>query len=96
MVASSNNWVKAAIDGRRMAYLDRADGEVLGPDDVRERPCWLVRASGLRADEDVIALLNVDRATGVLLRTAREDRDLVLDVEELMVGAVTANERAEP
>jgi len=96
MVASSNNWVKIAIDGRRIAYLDRADGEVLGPDDVAGRACWLVRARGLKADEDISMLLHVDRETGIVVRTAREDADVVLDLEELMLGTVTQNERAEP
>jgi hypothetical protein len=92
MVASSNTWVKNAIDGRRMAYLDRADGEVLGPDELGGRPCWLARASGLRSDEEVVLLLHVDRETGILMRTAREDLDVTLDVEELMLGAVTQRE----
>jgi hypothetical protein len=96
MVASSNNWVKSAIDGRRIVYLDRAEGEVLGPDELADRACWLVRATGLRADEAATFLLHVDRETGVLMRTAREDRDVVLDLEELMVGTATQNERAEP
>jgi hypothetical protein len=93
MVASSNNWVKSAIDGRRLAYLERADGEVLGPDELFERSCWLVRANGLRADEDAVFLLHVDTETGVILREAREDLDLVLDVEELMLGSVTERDR---
>jgi hypothetical protein len=92
MVANSNTWVKNAIDGRRMAYLDRADGEVLGPDELGGRPCWLARASGLRSEEEVVVLLHVDRETGVLMRTAREDLDVTLDVEELMLGAVTQRE----
>ena len=93
MVASSNNWVKSLIDGRRLAYLDRATGEVLGPDELFERPCWLVHAEGLRSDEDAVFLLHVDRETGVILRTAREDLDLVVDVEELMLGSVTERDR---
>ena len=97
MVASSNNWVKSAIDGRRMAYLDRAEGEVLGADGFAGRACWLVRATGLRADEDAVFLLHVDRQSGVLMRTAREDVDTVLDIEELLLGTATQNEReAEP
>jgi len=93
MVASSNNWVKSAIDGRRLAYLERSQGEVLGRDDVFERSCWLVRAEGLRADEDAVFLLHVDTETGVILREAREDTDVVLDVEELMLGTVTERDR---
>jgi hypothetical protein len=92
MVASSNNWVKAAIDGRRLAYLDRAVGEVLGPDELSGRACWLVRAERLRADEGVVALLHVDRDTGIVMRTAREDTDVTLDVEELMLGTTTQRE----
>jgi hypothetical protein len=93
MVVSSNNWVKAPIDGRRMAYLDRAEGEVLGPDDLFERSCWLVRATGLRADEGASFLLHVDTETGVILREAREDLDTMLDVEELMLGTATERDR---
>jgi len=96
MVASSNNWVKTAIDGRRMAYLDRAEGEVLGTDVAAGRECWLVRATGLKSDEDVAVLLHVDRETGVVMRTVREDVDTVLDVEELMLGAATEHDRAAP
>jgi hypothetical protein len=92
MVASSNTWVKNAIDGRRMAYLDRADGEVLGPDEFAGRACWLARVTGLKSDEDVVVLLHVDRETGIVMRTAREDLELTLDVEELMLGAVTQRE----
>ena len=93
MVASSNNWVKMPIDGRRTAYLDRSTGEVLGPDELFDRPCWLVRAEGLRADEDAVFLLHVDTETGVILRMAREDVEHVLDVEELMLGTATERER---
>lgn len=93
MVASSNNWVKVAIDGRRMAYLDRAEGQVLGSEELFERPCWLVRAERLKADEDAVFLLHVDTETGVVLRTAREDLDEVLEVEELMLGTVTERDR---
>lgn len=96
MVASSNNWVKGAIDGRRMAYLDRAEGEVLGEDEVAGRACWLIRAEGLRADEDVVALLHVDRETGVVIRMTREDLDVVVEVDELMLGTITENERSDP
>jgi len=97
MVASSNNWVKTPIDGRRMPYLDRSEGEVLGRDELFERSCWLVRAEGLRADEDAVLLLHVDTETGVILREAREDADVVLDVEELMLGTATERDRdAEP
>jgi hypothetical protein len=46
----------------------------------------------LRSEEGVVVLLHVDRETGVLMRTAREDLDVTLDVEELMLGAVTQRE----
>jgi hypothetical protein len=89
MVATSNNWVKSAIDGRRTAHLDRADGEVLGPDEILGRACWLVRARGLKQDvPEAVFLLHVETETGVILRTAREDADVVLDVEELLLGTV--------
>lgn len=89
MVATSNNWVKSAIDGRRAAYLDRATGEVLGADEVLGRSCWLVRAEGLKQNvPEAVFLLHVDAETGVLLRTAREDRDDVLEVEDVVFGSV--------
>ena len=94
MVASSNNWVKSALDGRRMAYLDAAEGEVLGPDELAGRGCWVVRATGLKGnDENAVFLLHVDAQTGIVLRTAREDVDGTLDVDELMLGTVTERER---
>ena len=89
MVASSNNWVKVAIDGRRGAYLDMGTGEVLGADDANGRACWLVRAEGLKAnDPDAVFLLHVDTETGVVVRTAREDSEAQLDVVDLAIGSV--------
>lgn len=90
MVATSNNWVKSAVDGRRTAHLDRATGEVLGPDEILGRACWLVRAHGLKQNApEASFLLHVDAETGVVMRTAREDADVVLDVEELLLGTAT-------
>jgi hypothetical protein len=92
MVAASNAWVKTALDGRRMAF-DQAEGEVLGRDDVAGRRCWLVRVDGLKRNDPATFLLHVDAETGVVMRTAREEADVVLDVEELMLGSVTERDR---
>ena len=92
MVASSGNWVKSVVDGRRLASLDRAEGEVSGPDELVGRRCWLVRATGLRADEEAVFLLHVDTQTGVIMRTAREDIEVIVDVEELLLGSVVQRE----
>jgi hypothetical protein len=89
MVASANTWVKIALDGRRMAELERSAGEVVGPDELRGRACWVARVVGLRGNEpDVAFQIHVDAETGILLRTAREDVDVLLDVEDLVVGTV--------
>jgi len=53
-----------------------------------------VRATGLKGnDENAVFLLHVDAQTGIVLRTAREDLDGTLDVDELMLGTVTERER---
>ncbi len=93
MVASSGNWVKSVIDGRRIAYLDRAEGTVLGRDEVDGRPCWVVEASGLKRDDDIVFTLRVDEQTGVILRMARGDLGEVMRVEELRVGSVHLPDR---
>jgi len=94
MVAASNAWVKNLLDGRR-TRIDQAAGDVLGPDDLFERRCWLVRVEGWRANDETAFLLHVDAQTGVILRQAREDEETTLDVEELMLGTVTERERVE-
>lgn len=94
MVAASNAWVKFALDGRRTA-IDEAEGEVLGPDELAGRRCWLVRVRGLKAGNDAVFLLHVDAQTGLLLRTAREDLDETVDVDELLLGTVTQREPVE-
>ncbi len=97
MVASSNNWVKTALDGRRMAYLDRATGEVTGSGELLGRSCWTVRAHGLRSDVEVPVVLHVDAQTGILLRTQREDLDgSFLEVRELVLGTATERDGREP
>jgi hypothetical protein len=88
MVVSSSNWIKSAIDGRRIAYLDRATGSVLGPDVVDDRMCWVIDAEGLKSREDTVFRLHVDRETGVILRMAREDAGEVLRIEDLVLGSV--------
>jgi hypothetical protein len=95
MLATSNNWVKTAIDGRRMADLDDATGEVLGRGEALGRPCWVVRAFGLKGNApQAVFVLHVDAQTGILLRTEREDQDgSGLEVEELVIGTVVEKER---
>lgn len=68
---ASNNWLKAFVDGRRMAYLEQASGSNIGLETVDGRPCWRVQVSGLRRDEDVSFLLTVDAETGIILRSHR-------------------------
>jgi hypothetical protein len=88
MVVSSAGWVKSALDGRRIANLEAATGEVLGRDDVDGRPCWVASVAGLRTNDDARFRLHVDAETGVILREAREDVGEVLRVEDLVLGDV--------
>jgi hypothetical protein len=88
MVVSSAAWVKSALDGRRIANLEKAVGEVIGREDVDGRPCWVASVDGLRTNEDARFRLHVDVETGVILREAREDAGEVLRVEDLVFGAV--------
>jgi hypothetical protein len=88
MVVSSGNWVKAAIDGRRIANLDGSSGSVVGRETIDERPCWIVDVEGLKARDDAVLRLRVDEETGVIVRMAREDRGEVLRVEDLVLGTV--------
>jgi hypothetical protein len=86
MVASSANWVKSAIDGRRIAYLDRASGVVAGRADVAGRPCWVVDVDGLKRGVDASFRLHVDEETGIILRMARDDVGEVLRIVDLVLG----------
>jgi hypothetical protein len=90
MVASSGNWVKSVIDGRRIAYLDRATGEVVGREEVGGRSCWVVDVEGLKRDADIVFRLHVDEETGIVVRMAREDLGEVLRVEDLVLGSSQA------
>jgi hypothetical protein len=88
MVVSSSNWVKSAIDGRRIAYLDEASGVVIGREAVEGRSCWVVETDGLKRDVDALFRLHVDEETGVILRMSRDDVGEVLRVEQLLYGTV--------
>jgi hypothetical protein len=68
--------------------LDRATGRVLRRDIQDERPTLVVEVRGLREGEDVIFELQVDGATGVVVRMSRNDLGLVLRVEGLRVGSI--------
>jgi hypothetical protein len=93
VLASSANWVKTAIDGRRIAYLDRASGVVAGRVDVAGRSCWVVDVEGLKGDVDAPFRLHVDEETGIILRMTRNDIGEVLRIEDLVLGTALAPER---
>ncbi|MGZ4126288.1 MAG: hypothetical protein ACXVQU_12130, partial [Actinomycetota bacterium] len=87
MVASSANWVKSAIDGRRIAYLDQASGVVAGREEVGGRSCWVVvDVEGLKRGGDGPFRLHVDEETGIILRMSRDDVGEVLRIEDLVLG----------
>ncbi|MGZ4108480.1 MAG: hypothetical protein ACXVP7_02215 [Actinomycetota bacterium] len=87
MVASSANWVKSAIDGRRIAYLDQASRVVAGREEVGGRSCWVVvDVEGLKRGGDGPFRLHVDEETGIILRMSRDDVGEVLRIEDLVLG----------
>ncbi len=88
MVASSANWVKSAIDGRRIAYLDQASGVVAGREAIGGRSCWVViDVQGLKRGVEAPFRLHVDEETGIILQIARDDVGEVLRIEDLVLGA---------
>jgi hypothetical protein len=88
MIVSAGNWVKAAVDGRRMANLDEATGTVVGRETVGDRSCWVTEVEGLRSRDDAVFRLWVDAETGVILRMSRPDAGEVLRVDDLVYGTV--------
>ena len=66
--AAVNNDVKAALDGKRLAYLDDGVLELIGTATVAERPCFRVRAWGLKKRDDRPFEFAVDTETGSILR----------------------------
>ena len=89
-----HGWVKLSIDPRRMAYLEKASGSVVGREVLLGRDCWIVTVVGLKSDDEVEFTLHVDVESGVVVRTAREDLSgEVLEVRELRLGTVHVPER---
>jgi len=83
----SNGWVKTPIEGSRMS-LDQAVGRVIGPEDVDGRRSVLAELHRLRSGEDTAFQLHIDLDTGLVLRTARAELGLILQVKDLRIGIV--------
>jgi hypothetical protein len=86
MPVSVNNDVKAALDGKRLAYLDEGVLELVGSLTVAGRPCFQVRAWGLKQGEDGPSELAVDTETGVILRMQGGNGGL-FEITEFRFGA---------
>jgi hypothetical protein len=86
MVVSSSNWLKIAIDGRRIGNLEDSTGAVIGREAVEGRSCWVVDVEGLKRDVNAVFRLHVDEETGIILRIARDDVGEVLRIEDLVLG----------
>ncbi|HEY6651340.1 MAG TPA: hypothetical protein VI364_03495 [Actinomycetota bacterium] len=68
--------------------LDQAVGRVIGPEDVDGRRSVLAELHGLRSGEDTAFQLHIDLDTGLVLRTARAELGLILQIEDLRIGIV--------
>lgn len=96
MGVASNNWVKTMFQGRLIAYLASATGDVVGSETFEGRMCWVVEMQGLRAKEPEAEFrMWVDAETGITLRLERADLDgIVVWLDNIEVGtAITAPEQ---
>lgn len=83
----ANGWVKSAIEGRLLASLEEARGEVGGTETVLGRRCWICEVTGLRQGDDGSFRLAVDSKTGVIVQMQRSDGGGRLEVRDLRFGA---------
>jgi hypothetical protein len=82
----ANGWVKSAIEGRLLASLDEARGDVRGTETVLGRNCWICEVAGLKHGDDVSFRLAVDSKTGIIVRMQRSDGAGSLEVRNLLFG----------
>ncbi|MDP9330927.1 MAG: hypothetical protein M3P11_09855 [Actinomycetota bacterium] len=85
----ANGWVKSAIEGRLLAYLDHAQGQLHGNNDVLGRSCWLYDVVGLKAGSDAPIRLAIDTATGVVMQMHSVGPPAwALEIRDLRIGSL--------
>jgi hypothetical protein len=82
----ANGWVKAAVEGRLMAYMDEAAGDVKSSEMIDGRRCWMAEVSGLKAGVEEAIKLFVDQETGVILLSKGNGAEL--QVRDLHLGTI--------
>jgi hypothetical protein len=83
----ANGWVKSAIEGRLLAYLDDAEGQVQGSEDTLGRSCWICDVVGLKAGSDAPIRLGIDVATGLIIQMRMADPPgRALEIRDLRIG----------
>lgn len=83
----ANGWIKSAIEGRLLAYLDDAEGQVLGGGAVLGRSCWICDVMGLKPGSDAPIRLAVDVATGLIIQTRLAGPlGWALEIRDLRIG----------
>ncbi|HJP64726.1 MAG TPA: hypothetical protein VKA30_00315 [Actinomycetota bacterium] len=81
---AANNDVKGNLDGKRIAYLNEGSLEITGTTEMLGRPCFEIRAWGLKQGDDQPFEMVVDRETGLILRLSQGEA--LFEVTELRMG----------
>ena len=93
---AANNWAKQMLAGHLISGLDappspnlewpRARGNVAGVEIANAYECWIIDVDGLKADQEVQFRLWVEPSAGFVIRLRRQDLDVSVDAEELVIG----------
>ena len=67
----------------------RARGRVVGIEIANAYECWVVDVDGLKADSEATFRLWVEPSAGFVIRLRRQEMDVSVDAEELVIGRRT-------